>query len=229
MSSDLPRRNRFSLFRAKRPFFPLAPPCSMPPPAPSFPPDARSASVCNLISAMRDSVSARRSHPPRAPRARVILFPLCAVLPCRIYLYIYRYRVSPSALLLFDHAVGIYIRLRVLFTAARIRCFLHPGIAPRPVSFDMLLSGVCIACFALVRSRSLRHNIRLRVHLPMFAYVVFPMLRCRTAARDHICVAPRRIMSYGTGLGPSRTRTFAAREKFLCARPTRKFIFRAPR
>lgn len=34
------------------------------------------------------------------------------------------------------------------------------------------------------------------------------------------------ILSYGTGLGPSRTRVFAAREKFLCARPTRKFIFR---
>ena len=121
----------------------------------------------------------------------------------------------------------IYIRLRVLFPAARIRCFLHPGIAPRPVSFDMLLSGVCIACFALVRSRSRRHKILpAACFSPPPAYIVFPMRRCRTAARYHICVAPRRIMSDGTGFGPSHTRTFAAREKFLCARPTRKFIFR---
>lgn len=121
MSSDLPRRNRFSLFRAKRLFFrPLRPfVFRRPRPLfrPTFPPDARSASVCNLISAMRGIA---------LPRIRV-------------YLYIYRYRVLPPALLLFDHAAGIYIRLRVLFPAARVCCCFHPGIAPRPVSFDMFL------------------------------------------------------------------------------------------
>ena len=158
MSSDLPRRNRFSLFRAKRLFFrPLRPfVFRRPRPLfrPTFPPDARSASVCNLISAMRGIA---------LPRIRV-------------YLYIYRYRVLPPALLLFDHAAGIYIRLRVLFPAARVCCFSHAK-----------------------------------------------MSHCRTRST---CVAPRRIMLDGIGLGPSRTRVFAAREKFLCARPTRKFIFR---
>lgn len=155
MSSDLPRRNRFSLFGTKRPFFrPLRPFVSLRPRPlfrPTLPPDARSASVCNLISAMRD-----------------------IALP----------------------HISLYIS---------IPCF--------------------TVRFAFVRSR--RHNILPAAYFsPLPAYVVFPMQRRRTAAHDHICVAPRRIMSYGTGLGPSRTRTFAAREKFLCARPTRKFIFR---
>lgn len=159
MSSDLPRRNRFSLFRAKRPFFRALRPSVFRRPrplfCPAFPPAARSASVCNLISAMRGIALPRTS------------------------LYI-----------------SIYIS---------IPCF--------------------TVRFAFVRSR--RHKILpAACFSPLSAYVVFPMQRRRTAAHDHICVAPRRIMSYGTGLGPSRTRTFAAREKFLCARPTRKFIFR---
>lgn len=91
MSSDLPRRNRFSLFGTKRPFFrPLRPFVSLRPRPlfrPTLPPDARSASVCNLISAMRD-----------------IALPHISLY---IYRYIYRYRVLPSALLLFDHAAII--------------------------------------------------------------------------------------------------------------------------
>lgn len=150
------------------------------------------------------------------------------ILPCRIYLYIYRYRVLPSALLLFDHATGIYIRLRVLFPAARIRCFLHPGIAPRPVSFDMLLSGVCIACFALVRSRSRRRDIRLRV---LFTAVrvccCFPAKISHCRALSHLrCPALYRVrrnriltIAHPARLPPAKS---------FCAPDRRASLFSAP-
>lgn len=93
MSSDLPRRNRFSLFRAKRLFFrPLRPfVFRRPRPLfrPAFPPAARSASVCNLISAMRDIALPHIS--------------LYISIPCIYHLY----RVLPFALRLFDHAAII--------------------------------------------------------------------------------------------------------------------------
>lgn len=173
MSSDLPRRNRFSVFGTKRPFFRPLRPALCRRPRPLFRPPR--AFVINYITYITATRGIALPH--------ISLY---------IYRYIYRYRVLPSALLLFDHAAGIYIRLRVLFPAARIRCFLHPGIAPRPVSFDMLLSGVCIACFALVRSRSRRRDIRLRV---LFTAVrvccCFPAKISHCRARSYLrCPAP---------------------------------------
>ena len=91
----------------------------------------------------------------------------------------------------------------------------------------MLLSGVCIACFALVRSRSRRHNIRLRVHLPMFAYVVFPMRRCRTAARDLLALP--RAVSCPTGQDlDHRVPACLPPAKSFCAPDRRASLFSAP-
>lgn len=104
----------------------------------------------------------------------------------------------------------------MLFPAARIRCFLHPGIAPRPVSFDMLLSGVCIACFALVRSRSRRRDIRLRVlftavRVCCFSHAKISHCRARSYLR---CPAPYHVL---------RDRTWTIAYPRVC-RPRKVFV-----
>ena len=129
MSSDLPRRNRFSLFRAKRPFFRSLRPALCRRPRPLFRPTR--AFVINYITATRGIALPHIS----------LYISLYISIPC-IY---HRYRVLPSALLLFDHAAIIFSPPRAFSHYPRMLFFPCEDVAlPRAITFALPRAVSCL-------------------------------------------------------------------------------------
>lgn len=125
MSSDLPRRNRFSLFRAKRLFFRPLRPFVFRRPRPLFRPTR--AFVINYITATRG-----------------IALPHISLYIYRYRVY-HRYRVSPSALLLFDHAAIIFSPPRAFSHYPRMLFFPCEDVAlPRAITFALPRAVSCL-------------------------------------------------------------------------------------